>query len=141
MVTIRAVRLVDDLDGSEAVETVELGLDGRAFEIDLNAAHAAELRRKLAPYIASARRVRRDTRPRPGAGTVHSRREAAEMREWARLNGMEVADRGRVPTSVHVAYANRQGPAEPTPRSLHSRSHDSGSEARRSRTRPMEPNA
>jgi hypothetical protein len=50
-------RLVDDLDGSEAVTTMSFSLDGRTFEIDLSAEHLAEFRAALEPFVAAARRV------------------------------------------------------------------------------------
>ena len=65
------VRLVDDLDGSDAVETVVYGLDGRLWEIDLNAENARDLRDVLAPYVSVSRPHRRDGRRsdrRPGRG-------------------------------------------------------------------------
>ncbi|GDY32083.1 histone-like nucleoid-structuring protein Lsr2 [Gandjariella thermophila] len=50
------VELVDDLDGSPAQETIEFGLDGLMYTIDLSAANARQLRAALAPYVAGARR-------------------------------------------------------------------------------------
>ena len=55
----RTTSLVDDLNGSVAVETVRFRLDGEELEVDLNAAHAAALRSALAPYTSKARRVSR----------------------------------------------------------------------------------
>lgn len=49
--------LVDDLDGSEAEETVTFGLDGSQYEIDLNSKNAEAMREALAPFVDSARRV------------------------------------------------------------------------------------
>jgi hypothetical protein len=49
--------LVDDLDGSEATESVSFGLDGTSYEIDLNDKNAAQLRDALAPYVGHARKV------------------------------------------------------------------------------------
>jgi Lsr2 len=69
-------RLVDDLDGSDAVTTVSFSLDGRSFEIDLSEGHLTELRTALEPFVTAARLVsggdgaRRIVRP--------SRRDAAE---------------------------------------------------------------
>jgi hypothetical protein len=54
-------QLVDDLDGSPAAETVSFGLDGLAFEIDLNEQHAADLRARLDPYRRTTSRVGRGT--------------------------------------------------------------------------------
>lgn len=51
------VILVDDIDGSEASETVRFGLDGASYEIDLNQANAAALRDSLALYVGSGRRL------------------------------------------------------------------------------------
>lgn len=68
--------LVDDLDGSEAHETVEFGVAGEEFAIDLSADNAAALRRILAGYIAVARReprsVRAKTTPRFRQRTGHT---------------------------------------------------------------------
>ena len=50
------VLLVDDLDGSEATETVAFGLDGAAYEIDLSSGNAGKLRKELAHYVEHARK-------------------------------------------------------------------------------------
>jgi nucleoid-associated protein Lsr2 len=95
--------LEDDLDGSEATETVSFALDGASYEIDLNADNAAKLRDALAGYIGHGRKVtggRRSAR-RPAATGGAS---AKEIREWARSNGYSVPDRGRVPAEVRSAY-------------------------------------
>lgn len=96
--------LVDDIDGGDADETVTFGLDGTAYEIDLSDTNAAKLRDALAPYVGHARRVsgRRSTGGRRTAnGSVPS---AREVREWARENGWELSDRGRVSAEVRQAY-------------------------------------
>ena len=51
------VLLVDDIDGSDAAETIPFGLDGTRYEIDLNSGHAHELREALEPFVKAARRV------------------------------------------------------------------------------------
>ena len=102
------ILLVDDIDESEASETVAFGLDGTSYEIDLNDEHAAQLRDALATYIGHARKA--GGRPRRSGGA--SRRSAApadgpsakDVREWARENGWDVPDRGRVSTEVREAY-------------------------------------
>ena len=59
-------RFTDDLDGSEASGSIEFGLDGRGYMIDLSDQNAARLRDALAPYVAAARRLGRGRR-RTGA--------------------------------------------------------------------------
>jgi hypothetical protein len=106
------VRFVDDLDGSEASGTVTFALDGRAYEIDLSDDNAARLRDSLATFIAAARRTgsRRSRAQRgtaseaPPAPTRPSREATAAIRTWARENGHEVSERGRIPKAVIEAY-------------------------------------
>jgi hypothetical protein len=103
--------LEDDLDGSEATETVSFGLDGTNYEIDLNDENATALREALATYVGHGRKVSGARRSSGGGG----RRSAAassssdgpsakEIREWARENGHEVPERGRIPADVREAY-------------------------------------
>jgi hypothetical protein len=96
--------LVDDVDGSEATETVSFGLDGTSYEIDLNDKNAAKLRDAMSGFVGHARRVgsasRRGRRSAAAAGGPSPR----EIREWARSQGMDVPDRGRVSADVRAAY-------------------------------------
>jgi hypothetical protein len=99
--------LVDDLDGNDADETVSFALDGKDYEIDLNSANAQKLRDALAPYTAHARRA---AGSRSGGGRGRRARSesgvpASEIREWARQNGWDVPERGRVSAEVREAYA------------------------------------
>jgi len=103
------VVLVDDIDGSDAVETVGFALDGVDYEIDLSEAHASELRNALSLYIGHGRRTggrrragRRSSAPAASNGSGAS---AAEIRAWARDNGWDVPERGRVSAEVREAYA------------------------------------
>lgn len=104
------VELVDDIDGSEAHDTVSFGLDGTVFEIDLSAQNAERLRLVLDPYIEAGRKTGaapRQGRSRGGAPVVRStadRDEAKRMREWALANGYEVSDRGRIPIDIVNAF-------------------------------------
>lgn len=99
--------LVDDVDGSEATETVAFGLDGTSYEIDLSDKNAGALRDALAPYLGHARKVsgggRRSGRKAAGSGNGLGP-SARLVRDWARSNGYEVSDRGRVPAEVTAAY-------------------------------------
>lgn len=99
--------LVDDIDGSEATETVTFGLDGTTYEIDLNDENAGKLREALATYVGHGRKV--GAGPRRGRRTSSSAAasggpSAKEVREWARANGHDVPDRGRVSAEVREAY-------------------------------------
>jgi uncharacterized membrane protein len=106
------VSLVDDLDGSEAEETVEFGLDGAFYEIDLSEENAERLREALAEYVEHARRSggRKRTGGRVAAAGRAPRTASADreqnqaMREWARKQGMNISDRGRIPKEVAEAY-------------------------------------
>lgn len=94
--------LVDDLDGSDASETVTFGLDGATYEIDLNDKNAAALRDALAGYVGHARKVTTSKGRKTRATT--SGPSARELRDWARSNGHQVSDRGRVPAEVREAF-------------------------------------
>jgi nucleoid-associated protein Lsr2 len=97
--------LEDDLDGSDAEETVTFGLDGVTYEIDLSGRNAAALRDSLAPYVGSARRTSgRASSRRSSSRGRSSGPSPAEVRDWARAEGREVSDRGRVPADVRAAY-------------------------------------
>lgn len=107
------VLLVCDLHDEEVEgrETVAFGLDGASYEIDLCDEHAAELRDAFAPYVGGARRAGRVTapaqrRPRSGgrAPATGDRQRVQEIREWARANGYQVSERGRLSTAVMEAY-------------------------------------
>ena len=106
------VKLVDDLDGSEAGETVEFGLDGAFYEIDLSEDNAERLRDALAEYVEHARRSggRKRTGGRVAVAGRAPRTASADreqnqaMREWARKQGMNISDRGRIPKEVAEAY-------------------------------------
>ena len=100
--------LEDDIDGTQAEESVTFGLDGVTYEIDLSAENAAALRDSLASYISSARRTsgRSSSRRSSSRGRSTSGPSPAEIRDWARAQGHEVSDRGRVPAEVRTAYDN-----------------------------------
>jgi hypothetical protein len=105
------VLLTDDIDGSEAAGTLLFGLDGATYEIDLNEANEAALREALAPYLGAARRTggRRGAKPVRRMGAVGSKgSDAAVMRAWAKDNGFEVNDRGRVSAEIREAFEKAQ---------------------------------
>jgi hypothetical protein len=100
------VVLTDDLDGTEVRngkgETITFGLDGKTYEIDLSARNATALRKTLKPYIDAGRkaknsRVRTTTRTKIGP-------DARTVKEWARANGYQVKERGRVSKEILAAF-------------------------------------
>jgi nucleoid-associated protein Lsr2 len=97
---------VDDLDGSVAEGTVRFGLDGTEYEIDLNAEHATALRNALAAYVSAARRIGGSTRKpgRSGRRRSTDSLNPTEVREWAKTQGIDVKDRGRVPADLVVKF-------------------------------------
>ena len=105
--------LVDDLDGSEASGALDFALDGRSYQLDLSDKNAARLRDALAPFVASARRSGSGRR-RSNGGVQRSsqsvnRQKTSAIREWACQHGHNVADRGRISSSVVEAYENSGG--------------------------------
>ena len=109
------VKFVDDLDGSDAAGTVSFAIDGRAYEIDLSEDNAARLRDSLASFVAAARKsggsgaaagrraqkMTASSGPRP---QPLDREQTAAIRAWARQNGHEVSDRGRISKTVVDAF-------------------------------------
>ena len=96
--------LEDDLDGSDATQTVTFGLDGTSYEIDLNDKHAAALRDALATYVGHGRKVAGGRRARRSQAAATGGHSAKEIRDWARSNGHKVPERGRIPASVREAF-------------------------------------
>jgi hypothetical protein len=104
------VLLLDDLSGGEADETVTFALDGKTYEIDLNSENADKLRNALEPYVKAGRRAggTRAARGRARAATAAAAgaggQDTAKIRAWAKENGYDVNDRGRVPANIREAY-------------------------------------
>jgi hypothetical protein len=101
---------IDDIDGGAAEGTVRFALDGTDYEIDLNSKHGDELRATLAKYIQHARKVGGTTR-RAGArgGRRTSAVDTVAVRAWARENGYDIKDRGRVPADLVAKYQAATG--------------------------------
>lgn len=97
--------LVDDLDGSHAAETISFSLDGVSYEVDVSEDNAAKLRDDFAVWTAHATRV--GGRKRTAAATAaggSGKEDLDAIRSWARDNGFQVADRGRISSKVKEAY-------------------------------------
>jgi hypothetical protein len=102
---------IDDIDGGEADGTVRFAIDETEYEIDLSAAHTDELRKAFGTYIEHGRKISGVARRGP-RGT--SRRNAntidtTKVREWARSQGLEIKDRGRVPADIVEKYRATTG--------------------------------
>jgi Lsr2 len=105
---------IDDIDGGQAVGTVRFALDGTEYEIDLNDKHSEELRSALGKYVTHARKVggaaRRAGRVAGRASRgVGSTVNTTEIRNWARENGFDIKDRGRVPADLVAKYQAATG--------------------------------
>ena len=104
------VTLVDDIDEeATAEETVEFAVDGVSYEIDLSGDNAQKLRNDFAMWTGHARKVGGRRRAKATGTPTKSRgasdrEQSAAMRDWARRNGFEVSDRGRIPANVVEAY-------------------------------------
>lgn len=104
------VILLDDLDGGDADESLSFGLDGVDYEIDLSTTNATALREAFGEWVANARRVG----GRSKVQNINTRRprtqpdtDVTAIRNWARENGYQVSDRGRVSADITEAYKNR----------------------------------
>lgn len=103
------IELVDDLDGGPVTddgETIQFTYRGVEYEIDLRSKNAAKLDKALEPYLSAARRVggRRTRGSGRGAGAPANRSHLSAIRDWARANGHEVSDRGRISREIQEAY-------------------------------------
>jgi hypothetical protein len=98
------VVLVDDLDGGSADETVTFSLDGVSYEIDLSHDNAAHLRDVLAPYVGHGRRVGGARRSSGRAARATGDTNPAEIREWAKSQGIAVNERGRISAELQATF-------------------------------------
>ena len=104
------VLLVDDIDGSDADETIQFGLDGTHYEIDLNSDHAQELREQLSRYVKAARKVTGSTgRLARVRRTTANDAKNKEIRNWARERHLDVNERGRIPADIVAQYEAANG--------------------------------
>ncbi len=108
---ITTTEFIDDLDGAKAEGTVSFSFDGRHYEIDLSKKNRAAFEKTLKPYVDAARKAtgssgRGSKRSSRGAGSKRSgsRRDLTAIREWARSNGYDVAERGRISQEIQDAY-------------------------------------
>ncbi|GAA1993065.1 Lsr2 family protein [Terrabacter lapilli] len=99
------VVLIDDIDGGNADETVTFAVDGVTYEIDLSDENARKLRDDLATWTGHARRAgTAKAAPRRRSSGGGKRSDLGAVREWARANGHNVSDRGRISAEIQAAY-------------------------------------
>ncbi len=116
MVTRTVVRTLDDLDGTEGASTIKFGLDGMNYEIDLNEKNAKKMRDALAKYTTAGRSTGRGfvaRRGTPGRATNNagSVEQNKAIRAWAKREGKDVSDRGRIPQQIVDEFHAKAGRA------------------------------
>jgi hypothetical protein len=104
MATKITTSYVDDIDGTDASGTVSFTYDSKSYEIDLSDKNKKSLEDALAPYIKAARSTGGRGRSTSGSPRGGGRTDLAAIRAWAKDNGHEVSDRGRIPATVIEAY-------------------------------------
>ena len=106
MTTKYVTLLEDDTDGSQASETVNFGLDGAVYEIDLSDTNASALRETFTGWISHARRIGGRGKPTGGVGTKAPFNEVDNkaVRAWAEANHVKINARGRIPADIIAQY-------------------------------------
>ncbi len=100
------VKLIDDISGGQADETVQFSYRGQSYEIDLSTKNAQAFHRDMAKYIDHSRkagRVATATRGSRGSGATRDY-DLVALRDWAIENGHPVPSRGRVKQTIIDAY-------------------------------------
>jgi Lsr2 len=105
------VVLTDDLDGSEATQTISFRIDGQEYEIDLSEENVQRFHQALEPYVSNSRQVQRQNlASQRGRGNGRRRSSASgrsdipQIREWAMGRNMDVSRRGRIRKEIIDAY-------------------------------------
>jgi hypothetical protein len=99
------IQITDDLDGSSSAETYRFAWQGSEYEIDLSKKNFKALDKLLQPYLQAATKLpRRASERRNGSTSRSAARDYAAIRSWAKGQGIDVAERGRVPRSVIAQY-------------------------------------
>lgn len=103
------VRYFDDLDGTDLgdkANAISFAFEGKEYSIDLSDENAQAFRRAVAPYVEAAHRVTGSKAKAARKATSKTTSgDTKAIRDWARTNGYDVSDRGRIPADVLEAYA------------------------------------
>jgi hypothetical protein len=108
-------RLIDDIDGGDADETVKFAFDGVQYEIDLSKKNASKLRNAIAPYQEAGSKVGRGgvvvggRAARGRGGATADREQNKAIRAWAKKEGKDISDRGRIPQEIVDEYHSKAG--------------------------------
>ncbi len=106
-------KLLDDLDGGDADETVTFAMDGVTYKIDLSRKNASKFRDMMSPYQEAGERTGRVGSPpsvrttaaySSAATNTATREQNTKIRNWAVRNGYELSDRGRIPQYIVDAF-------------------------------------
>src|SRR4051812_17376379 len=98
-------QITDDIDGSKNAETYRFEWQNTSYEIDLSAKNFKALDKALQPYIKAAAKVpMRSSSNGRRSSPSSSKRDYSGVREWAKKEGYNISDRGRVPRTVVEAY-------------------------------------
>jgi hypothetical protein len=109
------VQVSDDLDGSANAREVRFAFEGTEYTIDLSSKNRKALEKTLRPYIEAGTKVSgrrsgatRSARAKRSGNSGNSAVDLAAVRAWAKENGHQVSDRGRLPKAVLDAYTASQ---------------------------------
>jgi hypothetical protein len=106
--TVTTTEYTDDIDGSNAAGTITFGFDGANYEIDLSKANARAFEKAIKPYVDAGRKVRasrgKASTKAAGRSRVNAKHDLPSIRSWAKTNGYDVSDRGRVSAAVLEAF-------------------------------------
>jgi hypothetical protein len=100
---------IDDIDRSAAEGSVRFALDGDEFEIDLSEEHTVALRTALEQYVAVARKSAGSPPVRRARRAASSGVNSTEVWEWAKSQGIDVKERGRIPAELVVKFQAAAG--------------------------------
>jgi hypothetical protein len=96
--------LIDDIDGGNASVSVQFAYEGKSYAIDLNKRNAKKFDDSIKPWITAGRRVTARSGPARKATTASDPAHLAQVRAWAKENGLEVSARGRIAQQTLDAY-------------------------------------
>ncbi len=109
MAKTTVTHITDDIDGSKDATQVAFSFNGAEYTIDLGIRNVAAMEKALKPYVDAATKVAgrggsSTSRRKRLTGSGGSRKDLAKIREWARAQGLQVAERGRISASVIEQY-------------------------------------